>query len=298
MNDTTHDTGHAAGRTLLLIVILVVFAAGAFAGYLIAHEKKPLGALLSRDVFMVGIGDSPGVGPDTALVTIVEFNDMTCGPCNRADNMLRKAVDLYTGEVRVVWKHLPADLASQDARRAAEMGVGAAMGGKFWEVRDKVAVAEGKPDFERIAAYASEIGLDGKRLLEELGRGVFERRATIDFDTAARLGIKAPPTLFINGKKFIGEVTLDRLKAAIEQQLPEAKALLAKGIAPAQVYWEIVKRGKNQVETAAPPPSTLPPPPPAAPPSGEIPSPSVASPPPPPPAAKTPPPAPGTTPFI
>jgi protein-disulfide isomerase len=294
MNDTTRDSGHAAGRTLLLIVILVVFAAGAFAGYLIAHEKKPLGALLSRDVFMVGIGDSPGVGPDTALVTIVEFNDMTCGPCNRADNVLRQTVDLYPGEVRVVWKHLPADPESQDARRAAEMGVGAAMGGKFWEIRDKVAVAEGKPDFERIAAYASEIGLDGKRLLDELGRGVYTRRATIDFDTAGKLGIKTPPALFINGKKFIGEVTLDRLKAAIELQLPEAKALLGKGISPAQVYWEIVKKGKNKVETAVPPTA----PPPAVPPPAATPSSPVVSPPPPPPAAKTPPPAPGTTPFI
>jgi len=294
MDDTPREKGRAAGRTLLLIVILVVFAAGAFAGYLIAREKKPLGTLLSRDVYMVGIGDSPGVGPDTALVTIVEFNDMTCGACNRADNVLRQAVDLYPGEVRVVWKHLPADPESQDARRAAEMGVGAAMGGKFWEVRDKVAVAEGKPDFERIAAYASEIGLDGKRLLDELGRGVYARRATIDFDTAGRLGITAPPTLFINGKKFIGEVTLDRLMAAIQQQLPEAKALLSKGIAPAQVYWEIVKRGKNQVETAAPPP----PPPPAAPPPDLTAPPPVASPIPPPSTAKTPPPPPGATPFI
>jgi protein-disulfide isomerase len=237
-----------AGRTLLVITVIITFVAGIFGGYLLAKDRPVQENVLSADRYLIGIGDSPSSGPDSALVTIVEFNDVTCSECSRADHALRQAVDLYPGQVRVVWKNLLNDPTSQQARRAAEFGMAAAKGGGFWEIRDMIAVSEGKADLAKLAEYATDIGLDGTRLKDEVERGAYARRVQIDTDTAARMGVTKVPTVFVNGKRLLGEVTLEKVKAAVEAQMPEAKALLASGVSPIQIYWEIVKTGKTKLE--------------------------------------------------
>jgi len=237
-----------AGRTLLVITVIITFVAGIFGGYLLAKDRPIEENILSGDTYLIGIGDSPSAGPDSALVTIVEFNDMTCSECSHTDHALRQAVDLYPGRVRVVWKNLLKDPTSEQAKRAAEFGMAAAKAGGFWEIRDMIAASEGKADMGKLAEYATEIGLDGARLKDEVERGAYSRRVLIDTDTAARMGITKTPTVFVNGKRLLGEVTLEKAKAAVESQLPEAKALLASGVSPTQIYWEIVKTGKSKME--------------------------------------------------
>lgn len=237
-----------AGRTLLVITVIITFIAGIFGGYILAKDRPVEENILSGDTYLIGIGDSPSAGPDSALVTIVEFNDITCADCSHADHALRQAVDLYPGQVRVVWKNLLKDPSSEQARRAAEFGMAAARSGGFWEIRDMIAVSQGKADLAKLAEYATEIGLDGATLKDEVERGVHSRRVLIDTDTAARMGVTRVPTVFINGKRLVGEVTLEKVKAAVEAQMPEAKALLASGVSPVQIYWEIVKTGKSKLE--------------------------------------------------
>jgi predicted DsbA family dithiol-disulfide isomerase len=246
-----------AGRTLLLIAVIVAFATGAFGGWLVAKERPAREKALSDATYLVGVGDSPSAGPDTALVTIVEFNDMRCKRCDRVDHILRQAVDLYPGEVRVIWKNAFTDADSEESLLAAQAGVAAGYAGKFWEMRDKIAAAEGKIDIERLAGFARETGLDGKKFAEELSRGVYARRARVDTLTAERMVIKKIPTVFVNGKVLLGEVTLEKVRKAVEQQMPEAKALLAAGASPTQIYWEIVKKGGSALEA---PPKPAPPP--------------------------------------
>lgn len=257
MNDKNHeDRGKEptekkptpAGRTVLLVAVIITFIAGIFGGYLLATEKPVAEKVLSDETYLIGIGDSPTAGPDAALITIVEFNDMRCTECNHVDNILRRTVDLYSGQVRVVWKNLPADPESEDSKLAAEIGVGASYGGRFWEIRDKISVAWGKLDLKKLESISEDLGLDGKRLVDELGRGVYSRRLNIDIDTAGRMNISRVPTVFVNGKILLGEVTLEKVRHAIELQLPEAKTFLARGIDPIRIYWEIVKRGKSTIE--------------------------------------------------
>ena len=242
---------HPAGRTLLLLAVVTAFVAGGFAGYLIAREKPPAGKILSGDGYLVGVGDSPSTGPDGALMTIVEFNDMTCGDCNQVDRVLRQMVDIFPGEVRVVWKNSFRKAGSEEAMLAAQAGVAANYAGKFWDLKDKVAAMEGAVSAEKIMDFMGELGLDGEKIKDELARNTYQRRVGIDTGTAQKLGITETPTVFVNGKLLLGPVTQEKVKQAIELQLPEAKALLAAGTDPLKLYWEIIKSGKSSMQSSA-----------------------------------------------
>jgi len=78
------------------------------------------------------LSGSPSRGPDDAPVTIVEFADLECPYCARAEESLRQVTERYGADVRVVWKNMPlafhdhAELAAQRhqvlvARLAAQL---------------------------------------------------------------------------------------------------------------------------------------------------------------------------------
>src|SRR6185503_4905247 len=55
----------------------------------------------------VPVDSSPRLGPDDALVTIIEFSDFQCPFCKRVQPTLRAVRARYGDDVRIVWKHLP-----------------------------------------------------------------------------------------------------------------------------------------------------------------------------------------------
>jgi len=246
---------NSAGRTLLLVTSIVTFITGTLGGWLIASGKGVKEEdLLSKEVYLIGIGDSPSLGPDTAAVTIVEWNDMKCKSCIEADKVLRKAVDLYPGEVRVVWKNALVDSESEESMISAQSAMAASYAGEFWKMKDKISAWENKIDIATIRNFAQDIGMDPNRLEEDITRGVYKKRVEVDLSTKERIGITRIPTIFINGRLFIGEVTVERIKSAIDIELPKARNLISQGVSPAQVYWEIIRKGKTSIQ----PPTTSP----------------------------------------
>ena len=60
---------------------------------------------------------------------------------------------------------------------------------------------------------------------------------------AAKFGVTAAPTFFVNGHKLLGAPTRERLKRLIEQERTFARGMLRTGIARDKVYEEITKEG-------------------------------------------------------
>ena len=50
---------------------------------------------------------APGTGPDDAPVTIVEFTDYQCPYCHRAQDVLDRVLEEYSGKVRLVHLDFP-----------------------------------------------------------------------------------------------------------------------------------------------------------------------------------------------
>jgi protein-disulfide isomerase len=72
-------------------------------------------------------------------------------------------------------------------------------------------------DDANLQKYASVLGLDAKRLMDEVWAGAHEARIREDFKGGARNGVNGTPTFFINGERYDGELSeeglSERLKA-------------------------------------------------------------------------------------
>lgn len=91
----------------------------------------------------VALGDAPSRGPKNAKVTIVEFSDFECPFCQRAYGTVEQILKAYPKDVRLVYKQLPLTSLHPNAQRAAEASICAKSQGKFWEMYDKMFLAQG-----------------------------------------------------------------------------------------------------------------------------------------------------------
>jgi protein-disulfide isomerase len=124
----------------------------------------------------------------------------------------------YDGRVRLVFKDRPLPMHTL-ARGAHEAARCAAAAGKYWPYHDLL--FEAQPAFRRadLLRYATELGLD----LADFTRCVDERRygAQVEADVvqAQALGINGTPTFLINGRKVVGGLPVDELRAIVEDAL-------------------------------------------------------------------------------
>lgn len=198
---------------------------------LLKSEIKPTAAMAEKSfspfhdpkgVYKAEIGQSPVLGSDDALVTIVTWSDFQCPYCARLDQTLKDIEQLYGKRVRFVWKNSPLEFHT-NARPAAEAALAAKEQGKFWEYHDLLFQHQEQLDQESLEQYARDLKLDMAKFDAALKSHKYA--AQIDADTAAgrKLGVKGTPCSFINGKYFNGAKPVEAFRAKIDEELHVAK---------------------------------------------------------------------------
>jgi protein-disulfide isomerase len=242
------------------IPVTVVLALAAFmGGYLLGAHGRPASppapapASLSDQERALGPGnpradrfrvlvsaDDPGRGPEDALITIVEFADFQEIYSGRAAPTVRRLLEAYPREVRVVFKQNPLSFHEQ-AFLAAEAALAAGEQGKFWAYHD-VLFAGGGLDRAALEDHARELGLDLPRFRDALDRHRFKARVEADQAQALRLGVRTAPVFFINGRLLRGAQPYETFRATVDSELRVARKLIAdRQLAPAAVYAELMK---------------------------------------------------------
>jgi protein-disulfide isomerase len=164
-------------------------------------------------------GEDWRIGPLAAPVTLIEYSDYQCHHCAETAALLKELTALYGDRLVLVHRHFPLRQAHPLAQKAAEAAEAAGAQGKFWEMHHRLFEAAGSLQHERLVAYASEIGLDARRFLENLDGGRYEEAVNEDFRNAAAGGVRLPPTLFVNGILFEGPRTMQALRARVDSLL-------------------------------------------------------------------------------
>jgi len=124
--------------------------------------------------------------------------------------------------VRLVFKDRP--LASHAlARPAHEAARCAGAAGKYWEYHDLL--FEEQPAFERadLLLYATDVGLDRNDFARCLDEHRYLRDVDADVEQAVMLGIRATPTLLVNGRRIVGPPTLEEFRSVVEDALRERR---------------------------------------------------------------------------
>ena len=156
-------------------------------------------------------------GPMNAPVTLLEYGDYQCPACGGAYPMVKSIQKRLGDRLCFSFRNFPLNNIHPWAEHAAETAEAAAEQGRFWEMHDLLFENQDALDDESLARYAAELGLDTRRVVEELVAGAHSERVKEDFRGGARGGVNDTPTFFINGVRYDGPLNGSALMAALTE---------------------------------------------------------------------------------
>lgn len=216
-------------------------------------DRDPSPELDAGRIYRAGPG-LPGhtVGPDQALLTVVVFSDFQCPYCARLQPALQALRREYGDDVRIVFRHLP--LSSHPrALLAAEAAVAAALQGKLWELQERLFAAPGRLARADLERHARAIGLDMGAFRAALDDRRYLELVATDAAAAGALGVRGTPTMLVNGTPVMGSAPFEYLQRRIfEPKMAEARALVARGVAPADVHETILRTAEAGAPAGTP----------------------------------------------
>jgi protein-disulfide isomerase len=199
-----------------------------------AAEASADNGARQEDSSRIPVGNSPVQGPNSALVTIVEFSDFECPFCSRVEDTVRQVRERYGNKVRVVWKNAPLPF-HQNAEPAAKAAAAAHRQGKFWQMHRLMFQNQREltqPNFER---WAQEIGCNLERFRADMNSPEIAAQVQADKQLAERLNAQGTPNFFINGTNLVGAQPLERFTTLIDQILARAETITPRNRVYAQM---------------------------------------------------------------
>jgi protein-disulfide isomerase len=175
-------------------------------------------SLTLEDPVTIPVADAPVRGPGNARITLVEFSDFQCPFCVAATPQLDTLLKAYPSQVKLIFKEFPLDSHSQ-AALAAAAALAAHKQGKFWQLHDAMFSLQGNLSRNRIIALANGLGLDMKRFQADLDSPEIKRAVAKEISEGEHIGVDSTPTLFVDGRRFNGALTVAGLKPIIDDEL-------------------------------------------------------------------------------
>lgn len=197
-----------------------------------------------KTVFSVPVDGLPYQGGKDAKVTIVEAFEFACPWCERVRPEIKKVLDHYGDDVRVVHKNFIVHPTT--ATVPALAGCAAGKQGKFhqmeeliWDKGFKAGRNLGRDNMNKLA---TELGLDMKKFAADID-GVCKSVLAKDRSELARVGTRGTPSIYINGRFYIGQRNFAGFKRIIDAELALAKKRKA---GPGYYEQWVVKKGKKR----------------------------------------------------
>jgi protein-disulfide isomerase len=168
-----------------------------------AAKAKP--KPLDTTIYDIPMGNSPVLGTKGAPVTITEFFDLQCPFCISEFQKIREMLKAYNGKVQVVFKHYPLAFHKEagPAHAAVEFAFREKGNKVFWEMYHMIMSQPKKLEIPVLRGYAEKLALN----LDVFDKVMADNTAiknllAADKALADKLGVRATPTVFINGLKL------------------------------------------------------------------------------------------------
>lgn len=201
---------------LLIIILAFVVAA-------VLYQKQDLSLLGKSASKTLERDGAPVKGPQDARVTIVEFFDPACGTCADFYPLVKKLIDQYPGQVRVMMRYAPLHAGSDQVVKLLEA---AHLQGKFWETLELLFanqrrwVANHVSQPLRARSLMNGLAMDHARLDIDMNLPEVARAIQQDVEDGQSLKVQATPEFFVNGRPMpsFGYKQLSQLvKQAVEE---------------------------------------------------------------------------------
>ncbi|MGP4025921.1 Na+/H+ antiporter NhaA [Actinomadura sp. 3N407] len=159
-------------------------------------------------------------GPRDAPLTLVEYGDFECPFCARSTGVARELRERFGDDLRYVFRHLPLPDVHPHAELAAHAAVAADAQERFWEMHDLLFAHQDELQYEDVAGYAADIGLDVERFLRDLDDERTAARVRADVTSAEASGARGTPTFFVGGRRHIGPYDAETLARELQASAP------------------------------------------------------------------------------
>lgn len=169
--------------------------------------------------------DSPRKGAAKGKVTIVEFADFECPHCALLGRVMPDLVKAFPNDVTVYFKHFPLE-GHEHSAQAARAAWAAGRQNKFWQMHDLIFANQMSLSPQKFDDFASELGLNMARFKADMESQEAHKSIERDRGEGVRAQLTGTPSVYMNGKWYLGEKTLEAMKAHVEKLL---KAKPAKG---------------------------------------------------------------------
>jgi protein-disulfide isomerase len=148
-------------------------------------------------------------------LSLVEYGDFECPYCRAAAPVIDEVRRRLGDRLVFAFRHFPLAELHPYALSAAVASEAAALHRQFWPMYERLYSGDeprlGQEDLRR---YAEEIGVPPEKVVWPATQFV-EDRVEADFNSGVRSGVRGTPTLFVNGARYSGPITVDDLTDAL-----------------------------------------------------------------------------------
>lgn len=202
-----------------IFIAVVFFLLGLLVGRYVLPAGGKAGAETGSLMEALGVSaDEPAWGPADARIVIVEYSDFQCPYCKMfMENTYARLRQMYSDQVRFIYRDFPLDSIHPRARPAAEAAQCAHEQGKFWEYHDLLFANQQALETSDLKRYAQQIGLNMEQFNTCVDTRKYQASVEADVQAGLRQNVTGTPTFFINGQALVGAQPLEAFQAVIAQ---------------------------------------------------------------------------------
>lgn len=173
----------------------------------------------------------PSFGTPGAPVVIVMYSDFQCSYCKEEANVVRKnLIAAFPTQVRVYFKDYPLEPIHPWAKPAAIAGrcVFRQKPAAFWDFHDWIFEHQSEITVDNLKDKVAEFGktksLEPIQLAACMETRATEAEVNKSQAEGRALGVNSTPTMFVNGRRLVGNLQWPQLKQIIDHEIEYQKA--------------------------------------------------------------------------
>ncbi|HOU54512.1 MAG TPA: thioredoxin domain-containing protein [Myxococcota bacterium] len=183
-------------------------------------EKRALSMLRPGKTVTMDLSAAPVAGCTEARVTVTAYLCARCPYCARLVPALHREVTSgrLAGRVALRFRLFP--IKSHEHSTEANVAVAAAMSlGKGWEYLLRAYRGIDAFSTSVLSDWAADVGLDRGAFQAAQDSPATREAVVASKKEGLRNGVESTPTIFINGRRWLGDLDLDTLVDALEEEV-------------------------------------------------------------------------------